>query len=134
MGPESKFSAIVNMASILRSPKAAPALVITLILGEVEKETFYECFLEVINDSRWPELTARSLDSSGDGQSWKVGVGSRVCQVGTEGCWENLEAKCALICKAWKYRLLSRHHVAETLGPCDWGRGEWRLRDKCHHY
>ena len=23
----------------------------------------------------------------------------RVCQVGTEGCWENLEARSALVCK-----------------------------------
>ena len=26
-------------------------------------------------------------------------VGGRICQVGTEGCWENLEARSALICK-----------------------------------
>jgi len=39
----------------------------------------------------------------GEGQprSWagKFKVGGRVCQVGTEGCWENLEAKSALVCK-----------------------------------
>jgi hypothetical protein len=29
----------------------------------------------------------------------KFRVGTRVCQVGTEGCWENLEARWNLICK-----------------------------------
>ena len=29
----------------------------------------------------------------------KFRVGGRVCQVGTEGCWENLEARSALVCK-----------------------------------
>lgn len=29
----------------------------------------------------------------------KFRVGGRVCQVGTEECWENLEARSALICK-----------------------------------
>jgi hypothetical protein len=27
------------------------------------------------------------------------GFGDRVCQVGTEGCWEKLEARSTLICK-----------------------------------
>ena len=31
----------------------------------------------------------------------KFRVGGRVCQVGTEGCWENLEARSALICKIY---------------------------------
>ena len=39
----------------------------------------------------------------GEGQPspWagKFRVGGRVCQVGTEGCWENLEARSALVCK-----------------------------------
>lgn len=26
-------------------------------------------------------------------------VGSRVCQIGTGGCWKNLEVRCALVCK-----------------------------------
>lgn len=26
-------------------------------------------------------------------------LGGRVCQLGTEGCWENLEARSALVCK-----------------------------------
>ena len=51
LGPEFRFSATVNMVSIWQSPKTAPALVITLILREVEKEAFYEYFLEVINDT-----------------------------------------------------------------------------------
>ena len=38
----------------------------------------------------------------GEGQPspWagKFRVGGRVCQVGTEGCWENLEARSDLIC------------------------------------
>ena len=29
----------------------------------------------------------------------KFKVGDRICQVGTEGCWENLEARSALIGK-----------------------------------
>jgi hypothetical protein len=29
----------------------------------------------------------------------KFRVGSRLCHVGTEGCWENLEARSALLCK-----------------------------------
>jgi len=29
----------------------------------------------------------------------KFKVGDRVCQVGTEGCWENLVARSALVCK-----------------------------------
>jgi hypothetical protein len=29
----------------------------------------------------------------------KVKIGGRVCQIGTEGCWENLESRSALICK-----------------------------------
>ena len=39
----------------------------------------------------------------GEGQprSWagEFRVGGRVCQVGTEGCWENLEARSVLMCK-----------------------------------
>jgi hypothetical protein len=39
----------------------------------------------------------------GEGQpsSWpgKFRIGSRLCQVGTEGCWENLKARSALLCK-----------------------------------
>ena len=39
----------------------------------------------------------------GEGQpsSWveKFKVVGRVCQVGTEGCWENLEARSAVLCK-----------------------------------
>jgi hypothetical protein len=39
----------------------------------------------------------------GEGQAspWagKFRVGGRVCQVRTEGCWENLEARFALLCK-----------------------------------
>lgn len=38
----------------------------------------------------------------GQPSSWdgKLRVGSRVCQVGTERCWENLEeARSALLCK-----------------------------------
>ena len=30
---------------------------------------------------------------------WKVQGWSMVCQIGTEECWENLEARSALICK-----------------------------------
>ena len=41
----------------------------------------------------------------GEGQPspWagKFRVGGRVCQVGTEGCWENLEARSALICNIY---------------------------------
>jgi hypothetical protein len=29
----------------------------------------------------------------------KFSIGGRVCQVGTEGCWENLRAKFVLVCK-----------------------------------
>jgi hypothetical protein len=29
----------------------------------------------------------------------KLGVGCSVCQVRTEGCWENLKARSALVCK-----------------------------------
>jgi hypothetical protein len=36
----------------------------------------------------------------------KFRVWDRVCKVGTGGCWESLEAKCALICKIC------------TSGPC----------------
>jgi hypothetical protein len=31
--------------------------------------------------------------------SWNIRVGGRVFQVRTEGCWENLEARSALMCK-----------------------------------
>lgn len=51
LGLELKFSTIVNTVFILWSLKAALALVILLILREIEKETFYEYFLEVINDT-----------------------------------------------------------------------------------
>ena len=32
-------------------------------------------------------------------QAGKFKVGGRISQVGTEGCWENLEARSALVCK-----------------------------------
>ena len=51
LGLEFKFSTTVNMALILWSPRSAPALVTMLIPREVEKETFYEYFLEAINDT-----------------------------------------------------------------------------------
>lgn len=39
----------------------------------------------------------------GEGQPspWagKFRVGGRICQVGSEGCWENLEARSASVCK-----------------------------------
>lgn len=31
--------------------------------------------------------------------AWKVEGWGRICQVGTGGCWENLEARSALTCK-----------------------------------
>jgi hypothetical protein len=43
------------------------------------------------------------VEHLGEGQPcpWagKFRVGDRVCQVGTEGCWENLEALFTLVCK-----------------------------------
>ena len=38
----------------------------------------------------------------------KFRVGGRVCQVGSEGCWENLEARYSFICKIC------------TSVPCPW--------------
>ena len=42
----------------------------------------------------------RSLSGEGQPSSWveKFKVVGRVCQVGTEGCWENLEARSAVVC------------------------------------
>lgn len=44
-----------------------------------------------------------SKEPLGEGQlsPWagKFRVGGRMCQVGTEGCWEILEARSALVCK-----------------------------------
>ena len=37
--------------------------------------------------------------SGGSSRAGKFKVGSRVCQVGSGGCWENLEARSALVCK-----------------------------------
>ena len=46
------------------------------------------------------DYIGRSLWGKGQPSRWagKLKVGCRVCQVGTEGCWENLEAKTALVC------------------------------------
>ena len=30
---------------------------------------------------------------------WKFRVGGKVCQGGSEGCWESLESRSALICR-----------------------------------
>ena len=51
----------------------------------------------------------------GEGQPspWagKFRVGGRVCQVGTEGCWENLKARSALICKIIKSLVLGQNQT-----------------------
>ena len=56
--------------------------------------------------------------ASGEGQPspWvgKFRVGDRVCQVGTEGCWENLEARSALICKICTSVLTHTHTHTHT--------------------
>ena len=47
------------------------------------------------------ELYSKEPLEEGQPSPWarEFRVGGRVCQVGTEGCWENLEARSALVCK-----------------------------------
>jgi hypothetical protein len=51
----------------------------------------------------------------------KFRVGNRTCQVGTEGCWENLEARSALIYKiCTKYLLSCIHNQTIIIINCSW--------------
>ena len=54
------------------------------------------------------DYIGKSLWGEGQSSLWagKFRAGGRVYQVGTEGCWENLEARSALICEI------------RTLAPC----------------
>jgi hypothetical protein len=40
-------------------------------------------------------------------------VGGRICQVGTEGCWENLEARFALVCTIHVSTLYPRSEIQQ---------------------
>jgi hypothetical protein len=45
-------------------------------------------------------LYRKELQGKGQPSPWtgKFKFWDKVCQVGTEGCWENLEARSALVC------------------------------------
>ena len=50
---------------------------------------------------RWGRRRGRGGGASRGRAAWtgKFRVGGRVCQIETEGCWENLEARSVLVCK-----------------------------------
>jgi hypothetical protein len=52
-------------------------------------------------DQNCLDYIGRSFWGEGQPSPWagKFRVGGRICQVGSEGCWENLEARSASVCK-----------------------------------
>ena len=74
------------------------------------------------------ETQTFGLYREGQPGSWtgKFKVRDRVCQVGTEGCWENLEARSALACKYASQALVFRVWN-QTLR---WGQQEQRVWGK----
>jgi hypothetical protein len=72
----------------------------------IHTQTHTHKFIEKLPSGKFKTFGLYMEESLGEGQPspWarKFRVGGRRCQVGTEECWDNLEARSALVCKICK--------------------------------